>query len=71
MTGALTEKWIQDVSPSDQTSDVALRTLRDRLDAVLYYLPLAAEGADEDLEHVHQLRVSSRRAAAALRLYED
>ncbi len=71
MTGPLTEKWIQDVSPSDQTSDVALRTLRGRLDAVLYYLPLAAEKADEDIEHIHQLRVWTRRATAALRLYEN
>ena len=71
MTNALTEKWIQDVSPSDRTSDVALRTLRGRLDTVLYYLPLAAENADEDREHVHQLRVWTRRATASLRLYED
>jgi CHAD domain-containing protein len=71
MTGALTEKWIQDVSPSDRTSDVAVQTLPGRLCAVLYYLPLAAENADEDLEHVHQLRVWTRRATAALRLYKD
>ena len=65
--GALTEKWIQGVSPADRTSDVAVRTLAGPLGAVLYYLPLAAEKADEDLEHVHQLRVWTRRATAALR----
>jgi CHAD domain-containing protein len=45
--------------------------LQNRLGAVLHYLPLAAEKAGEDVEHVHQLRVWARRAAAALRLYED
>lgn len=49
--------------------DVATLTLRDLLLRVVHYLPLAAERPDEDIEHVHQLRVSSRRAAAAVRLY--
>jgi hypothetical protein len=71
MQGALTERWVQGVSPADRTIDVAVRTLGGRLDAVLYYLPLAAEKADEDTEYVHQLRVWTRRATAALRLYED
>jgi CHAD domain-containing protein len=34
-------------------------------------LPAAVFHADEDSEHVHQLRVSTRRAAAALRLFAD
>lgn len=71
MTGVLTEKWIQDVFPSVETGDVAVRTLQGRLGAVLYYLPLAAEKANEDVEHIHQLRVWTRRATAALHLYKD
>jgi CHAD domain-containing protein len=71
MKGAPTEKWIQGVSPADRISDVAVRTLPGRLGAVRYYLPLAAENADEDLEHVHQLRVWTRRATAVLSLYKD
>ena len=71
MQGALTEKWVQGLSPADRTIDVAVRTLESRLGAVLYYLPLAAKRADEDAEYVHQLRVWTRRATAALRPYED
>src|SRR5271168_1372640 len=64
------DKWVYNVSPDDRTSDVAARTLRVRLNAVRYYLDLAADCPD-DIEHVHELRVWSRRAAAALRLYHD
>ena len=71
MTGVPSDKWIPDVLPSDSTVDVAVRTLRNRLDAVLHYLVLAAEKEDSDTEHVHQLRVWSRRAMAALDLYQD
>jgi CHAD domain-containing protein len=71
MEGASTEKWIQGVSPADRTIDVAVLTLQGRLGGVLSYLPLAAEKADEDVEYVHQLRVWTRRATAALRLYES
>jgi CHAD domain-containing protein len=71
MNGELTDKWIQGVTSSDRPSDVAVRTLQVRLGAVQYYLPLAAKKANEDVEYVHQLRVSTRRATAALRLYAD
>ncbi len=71
MQGALTEKWVQGLSPADRTIDVAVRTLKSRLGAVLYYLPLAAKRANEDAEYVHQLRVWTRRTTAAVRLYED
>lgn len=65
------DKWLGDVSPNDRVADVAARTLRARLAAVRHYLPLAAGRADEDVEHVHELRVWTRRATAALRLYAD
>ncbi|MEO8601360.1 MAG: CHAD domain-containing protein [bacterium] len=65
------DKWILDVLPDYSTVDVAVRTLRDRLSAVRHYLMLAAEKEDRDGEHVHQLRVWSRRAMAALDLYQD
>ncbi len=64
------EKWIAGVSPADRTADVAERVLRGRFQAVLHYLPLAAERIGEDVEHVHQLRVWARRAAAALCLFK-
>jgi CHAD domain-containing protein len=66
-----TEKWVTGTSPGEPVSTVAARTLQGRLGAVLHYLPLAAEKADEDLEYVHQLRVWVRRASAALSLYQD
>lgn len=67
----VTEKWVEGIAPEERVGEVASRTLQGRLGAVLHYLPLAAEKADEDLEHVHQLRVWARRATAALRLYQD
>jgi CHAD domain-containing protein len=69
MTTAHPDKWVHDGSPEDRTTDAAVRSLRARLGAIRHYLPLAAEKADEDPEYVHQLRVASRRAAAALKLY--
>lgn len=64
-------KWIEGVSAEDRVADVARRTLEVRLSVVEHYLPLAAQHADETVENVHQLRVSSRRARAALQLYEE
>lgn len=63
-------KWITDVA-GRSTVDVARHTLSVRLAAVQAYLPPAALRADEDIEYVHELRVSTRRARAALHLYED
>jgi CHAD domain-containing protein len=45
--------------------------LRSRLSTVLYWFPLAANNSDEDIEYVHQLRVSVRRADAAIRVFSD
>lgn len=70
-TGDGTEKWIHGVSEGDRPADAAVHALRARLGAVLHSLPPAAEGADEGAEAVHRLRVSARRAAAALRLYKE
>jgi CHAD domain-containing protein len=65
------DKFILDVPPDESTVDVAARTLHNRLHTVLHYLILAATEEDPDGEHVHQLRVWSRRAIAALDLYWD
>lgn len=69
MTTAAPDKWVHGVSPSDRAADVAARTLQARFSAIQHYLPLAADKAEQDVEHVHQLRVWTRRAAAALKLY--
>ncbi|QDT49388.1 CHAD domain protein [Symmachiella dynata] len=64
-------KWIENVGPDDRIVDVAEKTLSMRLEAVEYFLPLAAEIAAESVEYVHQLRVSTRRVRAALSLYDE
>jgi CHAD domain-containing protein len=70
MTTPLVDKWVE-ASAGDRTSEVCARTLRGRLGAVLHFLPLAAKKSEKDIEQVHQLRVWSRRATAALGMYED
>lgn len=65
------DKWVLDITPDDPIRDVAVHTLQARLAAVQHYLPLAAEKAEEDIEYVHELRVWTRRAEAALELYAD
>ena len=59
------------MSPSDGVSAVARRAVRDRVANVQLHLPLAAANEDADPEHVHQLRVSTRRGVAALDLFAD
>jgi CHAD domain-containing protein len=71
MESTAMDKWVANAGPEERTWEVAARTLEGRLEAVWHFLPLAAERADEDVEYVHQLRVWSRRAAAALKLYAD
>jgi CHAD domain-containing protein len=61
-------KWISGLSPEMEVASAAKKVLSARLDAVRYWLPLVAH-AEKDVEFVHQLRVTSRRAGAALRLF--
>ncbi len=63
-------KWLDDVCPSQAACEVATVALRDRLHVVAHYLPLASEQSDEDVENVHQLRVATRRAMAAIETFE-
>lgn len=64
-------KWIRVATPHEPFSTVAREALQARLGAVAHYLPLAACQSDDDIEHVHQLRVWTRRAIAAMRAYEE
>ncbi|MGB6044853.1 MAG: CHAD domain-containing protein [Pirellulales bacterium] len=64
-------KWITGLSRRDRTSTLARATLRRRLTAVEQRLPLAANRAGDNIEHVHQLRVATRRAVVAVRLYRE
>jgi CHAD domain-containing protein len=65
------EKWITTLSLDTPAADAARQVLTARLAAVRSRLAPAVERAGEDVEHVHQLRVASRRAAAALRTFAD
>jgi CHAD domain-containing protein len=71
MTPVAVEKWISDAEQDEQLDQVAARTLQARLEAVQLYLERATDRAEHSVENVHQVRVWTRRAAAALNLYAD
>ncbi|MFO0927437.1 MAG: CHAD domain-containing protein [Gemmataceae bacterium] len=62
-------KWIQGLRPEMEIREAAEIVLRVRFDVVAEQLPLVMQQAHEDPEHVHQLRVATRRADAALRIF--
>lgn len=62
-------KWLKNVSANDPVSRAARRALRERLRLVWHYLPLAALEPETDVEFIHQLRVATRRASAAMELF--
>jgi CHAD domain-containing protein len=64
-------KWIAAIRPGGSVCEAARVSLEARLATVAHHLPLAAYHAEQDREHVHRLRVATRRAMAALALYYD
>jgi CHAD domain-containing protein len=62
-------KWIAGAAPDQCVVATAQLALASRLELVCYYLPLAAERWQEEVEYVHQLRVTTRRAVAALDIF--
>ena len=64
-------KWIEGISPEQPAAEAARQALSARLEVVWHHFPLAAEASGEDVVHVHKLRVSSRRASAALYIFRD
>lgn len=64
-------KWVSKLSPDSPAAKGAEKALSGRLETLQKWLPLAAEKPDEDPEHVHQLRVASRRAMAALDVFRQ
>lgn len=64
-------KWIEGIAPDGGVYEAARLSLEARLKAVAHWLPLASHQASEDVEYVHRLRVATRRATAALKLYRD
>ncbi len=61
-------KWIEGLTPDTPAVDAARAVLAARLGGVRHYFPLAV-GSPGAVENVHQLRVATRRAGAALRLF--
>jgi CHAD domain-containing protein len=62
-------KWITDLAAMTPLVDAARRALSIRFEAVHQFLGLALREADKDPEHLHRLRVSTRRAGAALDIF--
>lgn len=62
-------KWITGLEPTAPLDTAARQVLATRLRVVADYLPRAVHQAHRDPEHVHQLRVATRRADAAVRLF--
>jgi CHAD domain-containing protein len=65
------DKWISGLQGDMPVAAAARRVLIVRLGAVLERLPAAVERADDDVEYVHQLRVGTRRAGAAVRIFKE
>jgi CHAD domain-containing protein len=63
------DKLLTDVGPDDPPARVAHRALKVRLRAVVKYLDQADAASDQQAEEIHQLRVWTRRSAAALKLF--
>ncbi len=64
-------KWIAGLTPEMPADEAARVVLSVRLSAVRHHLPLAVEQAADDIEHVHQLRVATRRAETAVWAFRD
>lgn len=64
-------KWIDGLEDDTPATDAARHVLDVRLHAVRDHLPRALFEAEQDIEHIHRLRVATRRAGAALRIFKD
>ena len=63
------EKWISGLHGIMPVGAAAQLVLGNRLAVVRDRLPAAVFQSHLDVEHVHQLRVGTRRAGAALRIF--
>lgn len=62
-------KWISDLTPDTAVPDAAHRVFSVRLEVVRDQLGFALKEPEKDAEYVHQLRVGTRRARAALDIF--
>lgn len=63
-------KWIPELVASTPVADAARLALAKRLAVTRDYLQLALAEPEKDIEHVHQLRVGTRRAGAVLEIFQ-
>lgn len=63
------DKWCAGVRPDQPAWQVARHVLTGRLQVVRERLRRAAWESGQDVEHVHQLRIATRRAMEAVRLF--
>ena len=63
-------KWIES-QPDDSVEEVARRALEARLERLWHYLELSVSESLSETENVHQLRVFTRRTAAAMDIFAD
>ena len=66
---AFPERWLTDVTSHSKVRALARRALAARLDRVWRNLRRAAQASLKQVEDIHRLRTSSRRAAAAVELF--
>ena len=64
-------KWVEVEDIQQPAAAVAAEILQARVEVVTQRLPLAAHEYDQDVEHVHQLRVGCRRSGAALQSFRE
>ncbi len=65
------KKWVTCDDVTQRAAGVVQEALRERLSAVEHFLEPASPDEAHDPEHVHQLRVATRRAGAALAVCAD
>ncbi|MBX3357781.1 MAG: CHAD domain-containing protein [Phycisphaeraceae bacterium] len=63
-------KWVKGLRPDMAVAAAARRVFTTRLDAVGVLLKLASSRSHKDPEYIHQLRVATRRAEAAVEAFE-
>ncbi len=61
---------IDGITADTRIGEAAALVFAARMAAIRMTLPLAAREAEQDIEHVHRLRVATRRMAAALSVFE-